>query len=98
MKVTPELIKIFNEASWAGASHDADLDTRKGLQAVFDALEPIPAHVTRVRDARQTTWRRTTEDRAVWTTAGRRSVATSATLVRVYGPITWDGGRRDDHA
>lgn len=92
MRVTPELIKIFDEASWDVGRHDADHDTRKGLQAVFDALEPIPTHVTRVRDARQVTWRRTENDPAVWTTAGRSLLATSPHLVKVYGPITWDGG------
>lgn len=84
MKLTQHMIDAFN--------HNARRRTvRDSLQAVLDFLDPIPADVDKLHDRDRTCWRRSVDDPAVWTTAGRSRVATARTLLDIYGPVQWIG-------
>jgi hypothetical protein len=71
-------------------NHNAPERTaRDSLQAVLDLLDPLLANVDKLYDRDETCWRRSVDDPAVWTTAGRSRVATGRVLLDAHGPLKW---------
>lgn len=82
MKLTDEIYNAFREGVRFSTFEN-------GVQAVLDLLDPIPDDIDKVHDRDQRCWRRSVDDPAVWTTAGRSSVATGYVLLDRHGPLTW---------
>lgn len=87
MKVTDEMIRAY-----------AQTDTiDDGIQAVLDLIDPVPADVGTIYDRNGDRWWRSKDDETGehWECNPYLSSRHIRTLVRKFGPFTWEG-KEDD--
>jgi hypothetical protein len=89
VKVTKEMIDLFDRTRGCGNCGCGEDEIGVKLQAVLDSIDPVPGRVMAIRDGDGNLWRRSHETLTTWIRPGNQ--ASVMDLIRVWGPITWEG-------